>query len=158
MIHHEVMYHIVRAGHPLIYAKEPPQNSYAIFEKLKSSMEKNERKKNMRETLTGFYKFNIVCYDEEGMNEIEYLYDNYVKPQLTDKQEIRMTRGLSRISLTIVYRNEISEKIFESIFYVLSNWAIVAKREIIGTIELNMWKWGKDEWFDAEYLLRCCMN
>jgi hypothetical protein len=41
----------------------------------------------MRETLTGFYRFNIVCYDEEGMNEIEYLYDNYVKPQLTDKQE-----------------------------------------------------------------------
>ena len=109
MIHHEVMYHIVRAGHPLICAKEPPQNSYAIFEKLKSSMEKNERKKNMRETLTGFYKFNIVCYDEEGMNEIEYLYDNYVKPQLTDKQEIRMTRGLSRITLAIVYRNEISE-------------------------------------------------
>lgn len=109
----------------------------------------------MRETLTGFYKFNIVCYDEEGMNEIEYLYDNYVKPQLTDKQEIRMTRGLSRISLTIVYRNEISEKIFESIFYVLSNWAIVAKREIIGTIELNMWKWGKDEWFDAEWQLKC---
>lgn len=51
----------------------------------------------MRETLTGFYRFNIVCYDEEGMNEIEYLYDNYVKPQLTDKQEIRMTRGLSQI-------------------------------------------------------------
>lgn len=108
----------------------------------------------MRETLTGFYKFNIVCYDEEGMNEIEYLYDNYVKPQLTDKQEIRMTRGLSRISLTIVYRNEISEKIFESIFYVLSNWAIVAKREIIGTIELNMRKWGKDEWIDAEWQLK----
>ena len=43
----------------------------------------------MREPLTGFYRFNIVCYDEEGMNEIEYLYDNYVKPQLTDKQEIR---------------------------------------------------------------------
>ena len=112
----------------------------------------------MRETLTGFYKSNIVCYDEEGMNEIEYLYDNYVKPQLTDKQEIRMTRGLSRISLTIVYRNEISEKIFENIFYVLSDWAIVVKREIIGTIELNMWRWGKDEWFDAEYLLKCCVD
>lgn len=112
----------------------------------------------MWETLTGFYKFNIVCYDEEGMNEIEYLYDNYVKPQLTDKQEIRMTRGLSRISLTIVYRNEISEKIFENIFYVLSDWAIVVKREIIGTIELNMWRWGKDEWFDAEYLLKCCVD
>ena len=66
----------------------------------------------MRETLTGFYKLNIVCYDEEGMNEIEYL----VKPQFTDKQEIRMTRGLSRITLAIVYRNEISEKIFENIF------------------------------------------
>ena len=79
----------------------------------------------MRETLTGFYKFNIVWYDEEGMNEIEYL----VKPQLTDKQGIRMIRGLSRITLAIVYRNEISEKIFENIFYVLSNWAIVAKRE-----------------------------
>ena len=102
----------------------------------------------------GFYKFNIVCYDEEGMNEIEYL----VKPQLTDKQEIRMIRGLSRITLAIVYRNEISEKIFENIFYVLSNWAIVAKREVIGTIELNMRRWGKDEWFDAEYLLRCCAN
>lgn len=112
----------------------------------------------MRETLTGFYRLNIVCYDEEGMNEIEYLYNNYVKPQLTDKQEIRMTRGLSRITLAIVYRNEISEKIFENIFYVLSNWAIVAKREIIGTIELNMWKWGKDEWFDAEYLLKCCAD
>lgn len=108
----------------------------------------------MRETLTSFYRFNIVCYDEEGMNEIEYLYNNYVKPQLTDKQEIRMTRGLSRITLAIVYRNEI----FENIFYVLSNWAIVAKREVIGTIELNMWRWGKDEWFDAEYLLRCCAN
>lgn len=112
----------------------------------------------MRETLIGFYRFNIVCYDEEGMNEIEYLYNNYVKPQLTDKQEIRMTRGLSRITLAIVYRNEISEKIFENIFYVLSNWAIAVKREIIGTIELNMWRWGKDEWFDAEYLLRCCVN
>ena len=108
----------------------------------------------MRETLTGFYRFNIVCYDEEGMNEIEYLYDNYVKPQLTDKQEIRMTRGLSRITLAIVYRNEI----FENIFYVLSDWAIVVKREIIGTIELNMWRWGKDEWFDAEYLLKCCAD
>ena len=108
----------------------------------------------MRETLTGFYRFNIVCYDEEGMNEIEYLYDNYVKPQLTDKQEIRMTRGLSRITLAIVYRNEISE----NIFYVLSNWAIVVKREVIETIELNMWRWGKDEWFDAEYLLRCCAD
>lgn len=112
----------------------------------------------MREPLTGFYRFNIVCYDEEGMNEIEYLYDNYVKPQLTDKQEIRMTRGLSRITLAIVYRNEISEKIFENIFYVLSDWAIVVKREIIGTIELNMWRWGKDEWFDAEYLLKCCAD
>ena len=95
-----------------------------------------------------------MCYDEEGMNEIEYLYDNYVKPQLTDKQEIRMIRGLSRITLVIVYRNEISEKIFEN----MSDWAIVVKREIIGTIELNMWRWGKDEWFDAEYLLRCCVN
>lgn len=112
----------------------------------------------MQETLTGFYKFNIVCYDEEGMNEIEYLYNNYVKPQLTDKQEIRMTRGLSRITLAIVYRNEISEKIFENIFYVLSNWAIVVKRKIIGTIELNMQSWGKDEWFDAEYLLKCCAD
>ena len=109
----------------------------------------------MRETLTGFYKFNIVCYDEEGMNEIEYLYDNYVKPQLTDKQEIRMTRGLSRISLTIVYRNEISEKIFKNIFYVLSDWAIVAKREVIGVIELNMRSWGKNEWMDAEWQLKC---
>lgn len=108
----------------------------------------------MRETLTGFYRLNIVCYDEEGMNEIEYLYNNYVKPQLTDKQEIRMIRGLSRITLAIVYRNEI----FENIFYVLSNWAIAVKREIIGTIELNMWRWGKDEWFDAEYLLRYCVN
>lgn len=108
----------------------------------------------MRETLTSFYRFNIVCYDEEGMNEIEYLYDNYVKPQLTDKQEIRMTRGLSRITLAIVYRNEISEKIFEN----MSDWAIVVKREIIGTIELNMWRWGKDEWFDAEYLLKCCAD
>lgn len=99
-----------------------------------------------------------MCYDEEGMNEIEYLYDNYVKLQLTDKQEIRMTRGLSRITLAIVYRNEISEKIFENIFYVLSDWAIVVKREIIGTIELNMWRWGKDEWFDAEYLLKCCVD
>lgn len=105
----------------------------------------------MRETLIGFYKLNIVCYDEEGMNEIEYLYNNYVKPQLTDKQEIRMIRGLSRITLAIVYRNEISEKIF----YVLSNWAIVVKREIIETIELNMQSWGKDERFDAEYQLRC---
>ena len=112
----------------------------------------------MRETLIGFYKLNIVCYDEEGINEIEYLYNNYVKPQLTDKQEIRMIRGLSRITLAIVYRNEISEKIFENIFYVLSNWAIVVKRGIIGTIELNMLKWSKDEWFDAEYLLRCCAN
>ena len=34
--------------------------------------------KNMRETLIGFYKLNIVCYDEEGMNEIKYLYNNYV--------------------------------------------------------------------------------
>ena len=109
----------------------------------------------MRETLIGFYKLNIVCYDEEGMNKIEYLYNNYMKPQLTDKQEIRMTRGLSRITLAIVHKNEISEKIFENIFYVLSNWAIVVKREIIGTIELNMWRWSKDEWFDAEYLLRC---
>ena len=108
----------------------------------------------MRETLIGFYRLNIVCYDEEGMNEIEYLYNNYVKPQLTDKQEIRIIRGLSRITLAIVYRNEI----FENIFYVLSNWAIVVKREVIGTIELNMWRWGKDEWFDAEYLLRCCVN
>ena len=66
-----------------------------------------------------------------------------------------MIRGLSRITLAIVYRNNISEKIFENIFYVLSNWAIVVKREIIGTIELNMWKWSKDEWFNAEYLLRC---
>lgn len=69
-----------------------------------------------------------------------------------------MTRGLSRITLAIVYRNEISEKIFENIFYVLSDWAIVVKREIIGTIELNMWRWGKDEWFDAEYLLKCCVD
>lgn len=105
----------------------------------------------MRETLTGFYRLNIVCYDEEGINEIEYL----VKPQLTDKQEIKMTRGLSRITLAIVYKNNISEKIFENIFYVLSNWAIVVKREIIGTIELNMQNWGKDEWLDAEYQLRC---
>ena len=112
----------------------------------------------MRETLIGFYKLNIVCYDEEGINEIEYLYNNYVKPQLTDKQEIRMIRGLSRITLAIVYRNEISEKIFENIFYVLSNWAIVVKREIIGTIELNMWRWSKDEWFNAEYLLRYCAD
>lgn len=109
----------------------------------------------MRETLIGFYKLNIVCYDKKGMNEIEYLYNNYVKPQLTNKQEIMMTRGLSRITLAIVYRNEISEKIFENIFYVLSNWAIVVKREVIGVIELNMWRWGKDDWFDAEYLLRC---
>ena len=93
-------------------------------------MGKNERKKYAGSV----DRFNIVCYDEEGMNEIEYLYNNYVKPQLTDKQEIRMTRGLSRITLAIVYRNEI----FENIFYVLSNWAIVVKREIIGTIELNM--------------------
>ena len=71
----------------------------------------------MRETLIGFYKLNIVCYDEEGMNKIEYLYNNYVKPQLTDKQEIRMIRGLSRITLTIVYRNEISEK-FLKIFFM----------------------------------------
>lgn len=71
----------------------------------------------MRETLTDFYKLNIVCYDEEGMDEIEYLYDNYVKPHLTDKLEIRMTRGLSRITLAIVYRNEISEKIFEKYFF-----------------------------------------
>ena len=70
----------------------------------------------MRETLIGFYKLNIVCYDEEGMNEIEYLYNNYVKPQLIDKQEIRIIRGLSRITLAIVYRNNISEKIFENIF------------------------------------------
>ena len=70
----------------------------------------------MRETLIGFYKFNIVCYDEEGMNEIEYLYNNYVKPQLIDKQEIRMIRGLSRITLAIVYKNNISEKIFEKYF------------------------------------------
>lgn len=71
----------------------------------------------MRETLIGFYKLNIVCYNnEEGMNEIEYLYNNYMKPQLTDKQEIRMIRGLSRITLAIVYRNNISEKIFENIF------------------------------------------
>lgn len=101
----------------------------------------------MRETLTGFYKLNIVCYNEEEMNEIEYL----VKPQLTDKLEIRMIRGLSRITLAIVYKNNISEKIFENIFYVLSNWAIVVKREIIGTIELNMQSWGKDAWFDVEY-------
>lgn len=65
-----------------------------------------------------------------------------------------MIRGLSRITLAIVYRNNISEKIFENIFYVLSNWAIVAKREVIEVIELNMQSWGKDEWFDAEYLLR----
>lgn len=109
----------------------------------------------MRETLTGFYKFNIVCYDEEGMNEIEYLYDNYVKPQLTNKQEIRMTKGLSRISLAIVYRNEISEKIFKNIFYVLSDYAIVTERKVIETIELTMQSWGKDEWFDAEWQLRC---
>jgi len=116
-------------------------------------MGKNERKKNMRETLTDFYKLNIVCYDEEGMDEIEYLYDNYVKPHLTDKLEIRMTRGLSRITLAIVYRNEISEKIFENIFLVLSYWAIVVKREVIGVIELNMRNWSKDEWFDAEWQL-----
>ncbi len=112
----------------------------------------------MRETLTDFYKLNIVCYDEEGMNEIEYLYNNYVKPQLTDKLEIRMTRGLSRITLAIVYRNEISEKIFENIFFVLSDWAIVTKREVIGAIELTMQSWGKDEWFDAECQLECLMN
>lgn len=70
----------------------------------------------MRETLVGFYKLNIVCYDEEGMDEIEYLYEKCVKPYLSDKLEIRMIRGLSRVSLAIVYRNEISEKIFENIF------------------------------------------
>lgn len=107
----------------------------------------------MRETLTDFYKLNIVCYDEEGMDEIEYLCEKCVKPYLSDKQEIRAIRGLSRISLAIVYRNEISEKIFENIFYVLSDWAIVVKREVIGTIELNMRSWGKDEWADAEWEL-----
>ena len=107
----------------------------------------------MRETLTDFYKLNIVCYDEEGMDEIEYLYNNYVKPHLTDKLEIRMTRGVSRITLAIVYRNEISEKIFENIFLVLSYWAIVVERESIGVIELNMRNWSKDEWFDAEWQL-----
>ena len=107
----------------------------------------------MRETLTDFYKLNIVCYDEEGMDEIEYLYNNYMKPHLTDKLEIRMTRGVSRITLAIVYRNEISEKIFENIFLVLSYWAIVVERESIGVIELNMRSWGKDEWFDAEWQL-----
>ena len=78
-------------------------------------MGKNERKKYAGNA-DRLLQLNIVCYDEEGMNEIEYLYNNYVKPQLTDKLEIRMTRGLSRISLAIVYRNEISEKIFENIF------------------------------------------
>lgn len=96
---------------------------------------------------------SIVCYNDEGMNEIEYLYNNCVKSYLFDKLGIRMTRGVSRISLAIVYRNEISEKIFENIFYVLSDWAIVIKREVIGIIELNMQSWGKDEWFDAEWEL-----
>ena len=150
------MYHIVKGK------RSAPNNRKTQMQYLKNSKvvwEKMKGKKYAGNAADrGFYKFNIVCYDEEGMNEIEYLYNNYVKPQLTDKQEIRMTRGLSRITLAIVYRNEISEKIFGNIFYVLSNWAIVAKRKIIGTIELNMQSWGKDEWFDAEYQLRCLVD